>query len=157
MSKLEITLDHNDIVESFFENGRLLCIKSDLAGYELINILNRKLDFKFRAAPEHEFQMKLNAVEVWGEDKFGDTYIEFNLFSNHMPPCATTMYLYQNVAHNYHLIPSLRYYNYLLLVFHAELLMFEEDIVPVLSLIPEIESIKEVNIFEVGSIENLMF
>lgn len=157
MKSLELKLDQSDMVESFFYNARLICFQTDLAGFQLVQKLNRRLDYNFRAAPEHQFSMKLNAQEVWGSNNYGDAFIEFNLFSNALQPCVTEMFLYENVSDSYHLIPSLRYYNFLLLVFHAEMLLYDRDMVAILEEMPEIKVLKEVALDEIEDIENLMF
>lgn len=150
-------LDIGGLEDDFFQSARLFGIHSDWEAFQLMQILNRRLDYKFTAAPEIKFQMQLNAKEVWGSNKFTDTNIYFNLYANDLSPCATEMYLYENVSDSYHLINSLRFYNILLLIKHSEMLLYEEDILAVLLKISEIHTIKEVDLDELKEKTNLMF
>ena len=157
MKQQQFFLDQSEMEEGFFENARLIAVHSELAGYQLIHRINRYLDYEFRADPEHNLKMKFSAKEVWGTERYGDAIIEFNFYTNIMPPCITEMYFYENVSDGYHLLPQLRFYNYLILIYHSDMLLYDDDILDILESIQEIKAIKEVDIAALEGKESLMF
>jgi hypothetical protein len=149
-SKVEIL----EFADDFFEGSRLLGIQSDEEAYKICSVLNKKFDYAFKAQTD-----VLQKKEVFGDNLglFGNVEARFYVYANVIPPCITTMYLYTNKDREFYLIDQLKKYDYLLLIFNEEMLLYQEDIIQLLATVPCIKKIETLEIESIMEKENLSF
>lgn len=156
MKNTALILEGNDYLDEFFDGGRLFGIRTDTPAYRLCSLLNQQFDFKFRASPENLLQKQYgNDPGPGSMDLFSSIEAYFSVYINEMPPCITRMILYTNRHEDCFLVDDLNSYDYLLLIFNAEMLLYRDDILSVLSASREIGTIEELDITGVSEIENL--
>lgn len=156
MKNNTLILEGNDYLDEFFDGGRLFGITTGMPAYRLCSLLNRQFDFKFKASPENLLQKQYGNNPLHGGlDLFSSIEAYFSVYINEMPPCITRMILYANRYEDCMLVDDLNAYDYLLLIFNAEMLLYEEDILTVLQRCGDIAHIEELDIREISEIENL--
>lgn len=156
MKHTALVLEGNDYLDEFFDGGRLFGIRTGTPAYRLCSLLNKQLDFKFRASPENLLQKQYGSATVpGGIDLFSSIEAYFSVYINEMPPCITRMILYTNKYEDCYLVDDLNGYDFLLLIFNAEMLLYRDDILQVLAGHEAIGHIEELDIPAISEIENL--
>lgn len=150
--KKALALAELDIIGSFFEDGTLYGIQSGCMDVQLCSILNKRLNYNFRLAPELELSKKFDD----GFGLFSNITPTFSTFTNLMPPCITSMYLYNNHFEDIYLVDALKQYPFLLLIYNENMLLYQQPVLEILSAIDSIQRIDPIAIDNVKEIENLI-
>jgi hypothetical protein len=151
-------LSNEDSIESFFYKARVFGIKSNFEGYQIVNIINKALDYNFEACPDMTLTMKFSNASINGNvDLFSDAEESFLVYKNNLHPCVTEMYLYQNKTNDYYLLDSYQQYTYILLIYYDEMLLYPNDILDVLQQVKAWNAIEEINISDTKQFVNLLF
>ena len=99
---MKLKLDNSSVVESFFDDARLLGIVAPVKDYRFIWTINQELGFNFRIK---------NESEIFFIKKQRHYY--FNVYEYSVPGCSIEHYLYNNEDDGEYLLPEFKHLDFL--------------------------------------------
>ena len=99
---MKLKLDNSTIVESFFDDTRLLGIVEPIKDYRFIWTINQELGFNFRIKNESEIAFIKKQRKYF-----------FNVYQYTEPGCCMEHYLYNNEDDGEYLLPEFKHLDFL--------------------------------------------
>ncbi|MFY0253260.1 IPExxxVDY family protein [Chitinophaga sp. 30R24] len=147
MTILKLKLDHDQLVEDFFESAHLIGIASTARDYQLGWHINRQLHTNFRVN---------NYLEISLSKK--NRSFHFPVFEFHEPTNAVVHYIYNNHCQTEYLLPELKQIDFLWMV-KGDYYQSEDvkKLLEELRLVPLIQLVSLLDIREIKNKMNLIF
>lgn len=128
---MKLQIDTEAMIESFFENSRLLGIVAPMESYKFCWQLNKRLNYDFRTRHDLEIQMK----------KKGRNYY-FSIYEYRMLSGKIDHFLYTNRHDGEFLLPELKHFDFLWLMKYEEL--NEEKMIEIIDAVRKIPILRMV-------------